>query len=432
MRYKELLVLAISFLMLCSVSGTVAQYGEGSIQGLDAVINDEDFDVKVIFVGTSATTQGKLNITSEGTYDIVSDSAFTSVAITLNISGFSDWTGQESQLIDFVRGGVANSGKDDVIAGSLFVIVDNEVTPTTSFVGASGATVVMARGDHTVTFIYASNTPTGFEWASDSVVIRIRNGTSPDFGSYETKALPLDLAVTDSAIPGRELLVTPSNYAFNGFSGAYEWFKNTSSGLEASTEVTVAYDQENIRIAGTVDSEGIDYYQAWGDGTATGYFDDFGLNGTFTEQLPYTTKRGRTFLIDADGAHLLTGAETLAGPSTVTVRDENDVGEFTPTYVGLVTLAPYGRTSAFIDTVTDYEGFTSGQGFKGSFDYVYDGDGAFLTVPPTYVTSLTTNTVTSTVLSTGGVPGFTSFEAIFGLISLGVIAFVIPRFRKEK
>lgn len=399
MKLKGLYIIITALLVLSSTNQAVVatNFGGNSVNngfvlaGFDD--STDDFDVEVWFVGTSAVSSGELTETDAGTYDVVSDASFTTITVKVNISGYTDWG------VSYWEDGNETNGVDeeDFTLGQLILVIDGQASVVgNGYLNNAGSAFGLTQGDHTVTFLYAGKGPDGFEWASDTIIVRVREAAA-DFGAYTTAEVDLTVDVTDEAEAGTDFYVN-ATYLDPIW---YSFYKNGDA-LNPTADIDVSYTAadaegtlEGVTISGTVNSTGFDGLQVLGDEFVLGEDID-----------TVTSTVGHHFVLDAAGVAYLGDAT----PAKATIRTYDNQA----TYVGLLVLAEFGRTSIYFEGIRDHEGMNYGA--TGSFDFKIVTDGS---------QEISFETFTEEA------PGFGAIEAAVGLFSLGVIAFVVPRLRKE-
>ena len=391
----------------------------------NAVFDAEAFDVDIYFVGT--TIVDEVTVDADGTYHIISDDVLSLIRLKLNVSGWTCWGPCATNMSD---------PRVNVTAGELFQILDGSASvagsgPTTS----GGFDVALAAGDHTVTYLFVGRGETGgLKWASDTVNIRIRK-TGGTFNTFKTITVPVAFTATDEADTTDQINVSAAyDDALNG------WTRDIDQ-ITPENGITLSYSDLTLEDISTVALYDDLTLTFGGSYNSTG-FDDFQY--LWTEQL-YDVTKGYVFVIDSEGVQLATSATT----ANIFAGDVLDKPY--QNFVGTLVLAEYGRWQrGLTGNAADWDGFLgttnhtntslAGQSFDGALDFVgkIDGsvvwgvDGALHDRTSTTGTTSevgTTSTVTTTTTEDEGVPGF---GALVSLLALGVIAFAIPRFRKEK
>ncbi|MCE7735981.1 MAG: hypothetical protein GPJ54_13955 [Candidatus Heimdallarchaeota archaeon] len=393
MNIKKLTLFVSLFSLLLLGQGSAATVASVSVNSFN---DGAAYSLDLWWVGTD--TANMLTPSTYGTYDIVSTTGLVSLTIKVNITGFAMW----NDIYNIT--GVPDAPTSTV--GQLDVIIDgHHATRAAGYTGGSGIQVTLAGlGDHTVSYLYSNMDEDGtYHYATDSITIRLRSTNT--FAAYKTGAFPLVYTVTDSATAGQNISRQNMALLFNYAYGIYTFTKNTS--LTAGNDAVIGVDNTGTKItmSGAIDS--------------TGSIDD-ALNQWVT------STAGRVFIVDAAGLHLYDGTAF-----DVTLRTEDAL---TSTFVGLFVLADAGMFyddydyEEFYGTVNDTGTPTD---FDFSFDFLGNVEGSTLgidLVPGTFTTSVT-SVATSTSTVEG--PGFSGFDALLGLLSLGTIAFLIPRkFRK--
>lgn len=421
---KIVVVVFASILMLTlgqSFAGAAINKSRISAETEAGIYYTEEFSVDIYYVGTSDIDE--VTIDTDGTYHIVSEDALTLVNLKLNITGFTCWGPCATNMSDPAV---------NVTAGELFLIVNGEVAVAGSGALTSGGfDVALPQGYHFVTYMYVGEDETGgFEWAADTIAVRIqKSGTT--FAARDTVTVPAeftftDVVDTDSQINVSAVYDDPSGYVGGYtktidklFPGGELTFKHGANDVDNHLFEDELSDTTKLTIGGTVNSTGFaDYQWLW--------------NATL-----FDATEGQIFFIDAAGVH-----DVGVLPTEITMFEEG------ATFVGLLVLAEYGRWCRGAPggqaVIPDWDGFLSMTNhtnssdtisFDGSFDFLGGIEGRWLGFEATRPDIVTTTDVTSepgttiTSTTTKEEPGF---GALVSLLALGIIAFAIPRFRKEK
>lgn len=271
---------------------------------------------------------------------------------------------------------------------------------------------VIGEGDHTISYLYSNMDQDGtYHYASDSITVRLR--TTNSFATYKTVDFPVSYSVTDSASAGNNISRTHIYEQWNDFYYIYDFGKNAT--LDPVNNVVVdivAHDDgtRTVDFSGTIDS--------------TGSIDP--ATNTWVESTV-----GRVYLMDAAGLHLYTG-----GAMDLTLRAGDPL---TSTYIGIFVqgdagiFSEEGDMEEFFGTSNDSIITENAIEFDWSFDFLGTLKGGNFGNIPTATTKITVSSQTTSTetISEGFLPGFSGLEALLGLLSLGTIAFLIPRrFRK--
>lgn len=391
MNIKKLTLFVSLFTLLLLGQGSAATISSVNVDGFN---DGEAYGVDIYWVGTSSADQHEISPSTWGTYDYVSTSSIVTLVIKVNVTGYSMWENVHD-AIDLPEGALLIMPT----VGQLDLFVDGTtITVGTGYTGSTGAVVTLVGiGDHTVSMLYSNMDDDGtFHYAMDSITIRIR--TTASFVAYETTTFTLDYDIADAAVAGEDISRLNSIVSD-------PWSRNVTLGVkvDATASATANTDgTRSIKITGTADTTG--------------------SRGDALVEMQKSTI-GRIFIVDAAGVHLYDGSAM-----EVTVRATDPA---TSTYVGAYA---QGDAGIFYDN-TDHEeilGTSDNTGNAVDFWWSVDFWGALdgssfgsLDVSESRVTSIETTTTTEDT------PGFSGFEALLGLLSLGTIAFLIPRkFRK--
>jgi hypothetical protein len=447
----------VSFVLFILISGS--SFGASAINNTSDRTNQtvvpathlsgEDFSVDIGFVGYGST-EGQRITPETGTniyHYIDADAAagFNLVRLKTNITGYTCWgTCTDTSL-------TGDRSVWDATVGAAYIIVDGNVLPAgNGYMSSSGSDVAIAGvGDHTVTFLYIGKDQNdGHVYGYDTIILRIATDEA-NLGTYETSTVSISSTVDEVGVAGTTYNDTAVAYYDPSWSS---WTKEDynepvadvsfeRNGYPVSANVVYDLDGSTITIGGEMNSAGFDGLQI---------------------ERVQTTTLGMAFFIDASGLQPLDEADTL----TFYNNALSDTSVCTPTlskitYAGVVVFADNGRwvedaveypswQSPFEDyegfgTVTDAANSSITYDTNASMDFTYKVDApahffsndvpdstciqdteTFFTTTTDTITSQETTTSTSTKTESPG------FGVIVSLISIGVIAFVAPRLRREK
>jgi hypothetical protein len=418
---------------------------------------DETFSVSIGFVGYGSTDGQRISLDADGSYHYVADDAdqgFNLVRLKTNITGYTCWgTCTDSSI-------TGDRSLWDATGGATYIIVDGNVLPAGfGYMSTSGGDVAISSiGDHVVTFLMiGKDEADGVVYAQDTITIRIALSES-DFIPLNVDSVSATTSVTDSAT------VHSYNDSAVAFDSGYYSYWTKADQYRPTTEF--ALQQSGANVTGVL--EGVDTssdtFNIWGAVNSTG----FDGNQAIREQ---TSTIGNTFLYDASGLTPLSDVTELSFFNN-RYSDCNFIGShfFTPTHVGLITFADNGRWikegvtyGPYQAHFADFEGlnriydsanFSNYYDLNASMDFAdnYDVNPYWFSTetsadtPATCVsTSFTTTTNTSSTTTTETTTNTNSvdvtetsvktespgFGVIVSLLSIGVIAFVAPRLRRE-
>jgi hypothetical protein len=380
MKIVKVALFAVLFLMLSS-SQAVAVSNVNSVITPNALNDNAAPNVLVTWVGTGPLTADEVALSEYGTYDVVTTTGNNNMLVKLNASGFEMYSDSLN------ASGYQTGGDTFKMIGTLYCIIDGNMFESSGFTASAGSNVALqGLGDHTVTFLYVIRTESG-SLKYDSETIVIRTHSTDDFAAMNVRDFDLEYDVTDSAVAGEQIDMANVDVDYSRNVSILEDVR-TKQDFSVEAVVNDGFLQAKnfhsaVKISGTIDTTG---------------------SADFDLLNPVTSTVGNVFLIDATGAHLMSDSV-----NTVAVR-------MSDTFVGLLVLSDAGY---LIDnSEPDFEGLvTGGMGYNGSIDFWGVLDGATLG-----------DLVFSTEVDT---PGFSGMNAALGLLSLGIIAFVIPRRYKK-
>jgi hypothetical protein len=349
--------------------------------------------------------------------------------------------------------------RDDALAtvGQLYTIIDGVAEVESLAAYGDRNDITLSQGDHVVTFLYVGKDEAdGFLWASETIHIRVAKSEDA-INKLGYFSVPLTTTITDAAdtmiTAGTKLEAEVLTWFFESEAfGVPFWIRdnlwaptgdltikygkdpaNPTQDLVLSddSEINVASPDTVLDISGSVNSSGFEGYQMSGSWDVT---------------------KGHYFLMDAFGVRPLADATTAALFTTDAIVEGSELAK---TYVGVLVLSEYGlQVDEWCDTGLPVTGFPTGGeagicysdweyvqqtsdavvAFDASFDFVHETFGVTVFDNPIFgvtesSTSFSTSTKeASTIQVTKEEPGFLLLTS---LLAVGVIAFVIPRFRRE-
>jgi hypothetical protein len=414
----------------------------------------QDYSVDIYSAGPS----GLENYTavSDDLYHIESDNAVTMVRLSASVSGFNTYDNVEMSGVwdddnneNTTDVATSKSLNDVAYAGELYVIVNGKAArASASFLTGTGTDVPVVPGMNTVSLLYIGRDQDGsVTWASDTVNIRVFGSADDSSVATETTVLNYKNSVTDLAVAAvaadEKMNITDLIYWNWGEHGKNKVF-------EPLMDIGASFEFDTIEFTGTTDTSG--FHGAY-------HFENFNFTTSAYDgpaMVPRTA--GVTLIQD------LNGLQVMGDSGTVTLLDSDD--DFST--VSLVSLADYGTwdlNSDYYGYGVDWDGqFTSvglsaegtaslntsdpeelgiaqgvgwASGFFGTNDFeVEEWSISFkLLEKLTDTTATRTSTVSQNVTVTGEVdtdaaaaPGF---GVVVTLLSIGTIAYLTPRLRKE-
>jgi hypothetical protein len=418
-------------------------------------IDGATFSVDVSFVGKGSTEGQRINVSSDGTYhfiDPTADDGFNLVRLKTNITGYTCFGDCTNSSL------AADRTVFEATAGSIFIIVDGNVLPAgAGYMSSSGSDVPIAGlGDHTVTFLYiGKDSVMGTVYAYETFIVRIATDEA-NLDPYVTSTTPITASVTDTAVANKYYNSSAVGYYDPSWSS---WTKEDFN--QPTADVSVLRDGEStsqnvvdnlngttLSIGGTINSTGFDGLQI------------------VREQ---NTTVGNAFFLDAAGITPLGDVTELTYYDNAYNPAACDDPFNRITHVGVLVLADNGRwvqdavsyppwQTPFADfeglnSVTDTLNSSITYKLNASMDYTYAVDsqgywfasgappaGCTITTTTTDISTSTSSTTTSIVTTSTRTNDVTEttvktespgFGVIVSLLSIGVIAFVAPRLRRE-
>ncbi len=411
-----LLIAALSALLLLGQSVAVTALNDnGSIEA-DIIHSEKDFAIDIFFVGSGVPIPTAIN-EFDGTYDFVSETSLTSLVVKANLQGYTTVTDETNETLAET-------------VGQLFLIIDgvlSTVGPGYMYL-ETGALITLSQGTHVVSFLYVGNGNEGFQFASDSIIIRIAK-SADDFDDLIIDEIDLDYQVTDKAVAGGDWAnPTPVYYEpiWDDWARDLDYTPENNVGIYATSEDNVTKFVDGISfdfgdanykvlINGSVDTTGTDGYSFQLNATDGDFiYDDDGAPVSATD---LKTTTGYLFLVDANGVTFIDD-NTPTTIDVIKLPDANATGQ-AYTYIGVLALADYGYWTDPWWGAHDLDGFTASGDGEIEYDYSFD-----------FVATLSGVYVADAIAAEA--PGFQATETAFALVTLGVVAFLIPRFRKEE
>lgn len=418
MKLKGLiLIVAMSALLLLSQSVAVTALKNDVSMRIDDTLADKEFSVDIYFVGTSLLASGEITESVNGTYDVITQSALTSLVVKVNVSGYTTITDD-----------------NNITAPHLFLILDGELSVLGAGVlGSAGALIPMSVGTHTLSYLLVGNGNEGFQYASDTIIVRI-GADADSFNDFIIETVPLVFDVSDEAVAGEEW--TEDNPIYWDW-GNWDWYRNfdytpvndvevwvtsedNTTMLKDGTPFDFGEEGYSVLINGTIDTTGVAGLSADWNFTATtpqaGLDEGWPYGGSYVYPNLITTT-GYQFLVDASGLTYI-GSNVPTTIDVVKLPDEGAANQ--PfTYLGVLALADYGYMLDMWWGAHDLDGLTGSSDGTILYEYAFD-----------FVATLSGVYVADAVAAEA--PGFQATETAFALVTLGIVAFVIPRFRKEE